>query len=83
MLSSLIINGQKAYYFTSREFEIGGSMFEIVASEITGAGVHDAMHTIKNKGTGLMRDLPMPRLISLITHYKTKENENDKKKAPR
>ena len=64
-LDSTILKGQKVYFFKDRFFEHEGRKFEIVATESTGRGVLDCVHTIKAE-SGATKEVKMRDLLKKL-----------------
>ena len=44
-----IINGKTHYTLSSRHFKVNSKRFEVVATDITGRGPMDCVHTVKGE----------------------------------
>jgi uncharacterized protein YbjQ (UPF0145 family) len=69
MLEPVYINNQKSYVLEKRIFSIAGVTFEATGFEITGRGIHDITHTIKNTQTGESKEYSMPALIRIYQKH--------------
>ena len=64
-LDSTILKGQKVYFFKDRFFEHEGRKFEIVATESTGRGIYDSVHTVKAE-SGATKEVSMKNLLKKL-----------------
>ena len=66
------LHGKTCYSFTNRFFTYQGKKFEIVGTESTGRGAHDAIHLVKSE-SGQYKNVTMTNLLKKLL----KENDLD------
>lgn len=59
-------DGLEIFYLGGRFFKTNGVQFEVTGSAITGDGIHDVVHTIKNVEKGTYAEITMDKLISIL-----------------
>lgn len=62
------LNGNQVFYLDGLHFTYDNTEFSIVGSEITGPGIYDVDHIIRNNRDHKYKAVPMDRLIPLLLH---------------
>lgn len=65
-----IIRGKKYYSLTSRLLDVGGRTLEVIATDITGRGPMDCIHTVK--GEKETKQVGHKTLVNLFLNNKLK-----------
>ena len=60
------LNGKQTWCLSGRFFTRTGVRFEIVGSEITGPGIYEVKHTVKNTISGSYARIMMTSLIPTL-----------------
>jgi len=68
-MKKIVINERSFYYFDNRFFEVNGTQFCLTGTALTGPGIHDAVHTVKNMASGKFVDYEMIDLIKIFQKY--------------
>lgn len=68
-MRKIIVNDKSFFYFDNRFFEINGTQFCLTGTVLTGRGIHDAIHTVKNMVNGKSEDYEMIDLIKIFQKY--------------
>ncbi len=66
MLSNYTINGNDILVINSRHFTVDNTGFEITDTQVTGPGLYDAVHTVKNLTTGNKKQVNHYKLLGLL-----------------
>ena len=67
MLQKTTLSNKTVYFFSNRFFTLNGVDFEIIATTKTGPKPHDTTHTVKNLQTKESKDIPMEKLIKILS----------------
>lgn len=68
-MRKIIVNNKSFFYFDNRFFEVNGTQFCLTGSVITGPGIHDVVHTVKNMVNGKSVDFEMIELVKIFQKY--------------
>ena len=60
------IGDQNIYYLSGCEFSKNGIQFKVTATEKTGAGIYDTIHTVKNVVACTYASISMMKLIQIL-----------------
>lgn len=60
------LNNQQVYCLGGRSFKKNDTSFTITGSELTGAGIYDVIHTVKNNITSSYAYIEMRKLIEIL-----------------
>lgn len=69
MLIVLPLNSRPVYCLNDRFLTINSHKYEVIGTEVTGPGVYDCIHTLKNLQTGAYTDVKMTDLLAKISSY--------------